>query len=166
MSRTFRRIGALGASTVALVAFCAAAPVFADDGDGFEFTLYSKEVPAPGNDESAPPPKVGDSFSFADDLYTSKGGEKAGRDGVSCAVVRTTGTSVDVHCVGTFLLTGKPGGQLTAQALTTFDTAAEQQPPEDIPITGGTGDFKNAHGYIRTSTDGDYERLEFHITTR
>ncbi|MFE0648796.1 hypothetical protein ACFVZH_09445 [Streptomyces sp. NPDC059534] len=167
MTATFRRIGVLGACTVAAVAFgAAAAPVHADDGDGFEFTLYSKEVPGEGASASAPAPKVGDSFTFADDLYKTKGGSKVGRDGVTCSVVRVSGTQADLNCVGTFVLNGGPGGQLTAQALTTFDTSAEAPAAFDVAITGGTGDFKDARGYVRTTPDGDYERMEFHINTR
>ncbi|SEC59210.1 hypothetical protein [Streptomyces sp. TLI_105] len=165
MTRSFKRIGALAACAVAAVSF-AAAPAQADDGDGFEFTLYSKEVPAPGADESGPPPKVGGVFTVADDLYKTKGGDKVGRDGVTCAVVRVSGTQADVNCIGTFVLNGGPGGQLTAQALVTFDTSSETPAAYDVAITGGTGDFKQARGYLRTTPDGDYERMEFHITTR
>ncbi|MEV5973825.1 dirigent protein [Streptomyces sp. NPDC051921] len=167
MIRRFRRIGALGACTVAAVALGTAAPAGAhDQGDGFEFTLYAKEVPVPGASESAPAPEVGDIFAFADDLYKTKGGEKVGRDGTVCAVVRTSGDQSDANCIGTFVLNGGPGGQLTAQALTTFDITNEQPAAFDAAITGGTGDFANAHGYIRVTPDGDYERMEFHITTR
>ncbi|MFE5911834.1 hypothetical protein ACFQ6B_22525 [Streptomyces wedmorensis] len=166
MTRTFRTIGTLGACTVAAVAFGAVAPVQADSGDGFELTLYAKEVPAGGADESGPPPKVGDVFTVADDLYKTKGGDKVGRDGVTCAVVRVSGTQADVNCVGTFVLNGGPGGQLTAQALVTFDISAEAPAAYDVAITGGTGDFKDARGYVRTTPDGDYERMEFHINVR
>lgn len=167
MIRSFRRLGALGAATVAAVALATAVPAAAhDNGDGFEFTLYSKEVPASGAAETGPPPKVGDSFTVADDLFKTKGGDKVGRDAVTCAVVRVSGEQADAGCVGTFVLNGGPGGQLTAQALTTFDISAEQPAAFDVAITGGTGDFKNAHGYVRVTPEGDYERLEFHITTR
>ncbi|MEU2230262.1 hypothetical protein ACH4A8_25130 [Streptomyces vietnamensis] len=164
------RTGALGvctAAAVAAVAF-AAAPfsAFADDGEGFEFTLYAKQVPPPGTNESSPPPKVGDHPVFADDLYKTKGGDTVGRDGVACAVVRISGDQVDMNCVGTILLNGGPGGQLAAQALTTFDTSNDTPAAYDLAVTGGTGDFKNAHGYIRVTPDGDYDRMDFHITKR
>ncbi|MFI8999849.1 dirigent protein [Streptomyces sp. NPDC053541] len=174
--RSFRRIGALGAVAVAAVTLATAAPlpasattpgsVPADNGDGFEFTLYAKEVPGPAADESGPPPEVGDTFTFADDLFKTKGGDKVGRDGVICAVVRSAGEQSDANCVGTFVLNGGPGGQLTAQALTTFDVSDQEPAAFDLAVTGGTGDFKNAHGYIRVSPDGDHERMEFHITVR
>ncbi|MFG3037075.1 hypothetical protein ACGFYZ_09250 [Streptomyces sp. NPDC048330] len=166
MNRTLRRIGVLGACSVAAVAFGAVAPVHADEADGFEFTLYAKEVPGEGADESAAAPKVGDVFTVADDLYRTKGGSTVGRDGVTCAVVRVSGTQADVNCVGTFVLNGGPGGQLTAQALVTFDTSAESPAAYDVAITGGTGDFTQARGYVRTTPDGDYERMDFHVTVR
>ncbi|MFB7450294.1 MULTISPECIES: dirigent protein [unclassified Streptomyces] len=167
MTRSFRRIGALCACTVAAVSFAAAtAPAHADSGDGFEFTLYAKEVPGPGTDSSGPPPKVGDVFTAADDLYKTKGGNKVGRDGVTCAVVRVSGDQADVNCVGTFVLNGGPGGQLTAQALVTFDISNVAPAAYDVAITGGTGDFTQARGYVSTTPDGDYSRMEFHVTTR
>ncbi|MFI8961091.1 dirigent protein [Streptomyces sp. NPDC053493] len=171
MSRSFRRIGVFGACAVTAVTLATAVPAAAhDDGDGFDFTLYAKEVGdgnAPGGTgSSGPPPKVGDTFTFADDLFKTKGGDKVGRDGGTCAVVRTSDSQVDATCSGTFVLNGGPGGQLTAQTLTTFSTGAQTPAAFDIAVTGGTGDFKNAHGYIRVTPDGDYERMEFHITNR
>ncbi|MEU6165665.1 dirigent protein [Streptomyces tanashiensis] len=169
MTRSFRRtglrrIGVLGACTVAAAAFAAAAP--AQAVDGFEFTLYAKEVPGEGATETGQTPKVGDVFTVADDLYKTKGGDTVGRDGVTCAVVRVSGDQADANCVGTFVLNGGPGGQITAQALVTFDVSNETPAAYDIAVTGGTGDFKEARGYVRTTPDGDYEQLEFHITTR
>ncbi|MGW4160724.1 allene oxide cyclase barrel-like domain-containing protein [Streptomyces sp. NPDC004788] len=168
MFRRFRRTGALGACAVAAVAFAGAAavPAYAhDDGGNLDFTLYAKEVPGPGSNSSGPPPKVGQVLTFADDYYTSKSStDTVGRDGVTCGVVRVSGDSADVNCVGTIVLNGGPGGQITAQALTHFDTSNETGAAFDIAVTGGTGDFKNAHGYIRSTPDGDFDRMDFHIT--
>ncbi|MGG8409976.1 hypothetical protein ACM614_27100 [Streptomyces sp. 12297] len=169
MPRSFRRrAGAVGACVTAAVAFgvpFAAASAAAAPAADLTFTLYAKEVPSGGDSQGDmnQAPEAGDSFYFADDLYRTKGGEKVGRDGVSCTVVRA-GTPSDVHCVGTFVLNGGPGGQLTAQAMMTFDPSNEQPAAFDIAVTGGTGDFKDARGYVRSTPDGDYERLEFHIT--
>ncbi|MEU3774820.1 hypothetical protein AB0F11_16750 [Streptomyces sp. NPDC032472] len=161
MFRSFRRIGVLGACAAAAVAFAAApAPAAADDG-AYDFTLYAKELPDAGGHMSETP-KVGESISFADDLYRTKGGEKVGRDGATCTVVRA-GDQSDTHCVGVFLLTGHPGGLITAQTLAPISASA-QEPLLDIAVTGGTGDFKGARGYIRSSADGDYEKLEFYLT--
>ncbi|WP_395363144.1 hypothetical protein ACHGLA_23720 [Streptomyces sp. YH02] len=165
MFRSFRRIGVLGVTAVAAGAFSAVAAVPASAADGFEFTVYAKEIPTGQGDEDAtgPPPELGTSFAFADDLFKSKGGEKVGRDGVACTVVRT-GNPNDIMCVGTFVLNGGPGGQLTGQTLLSVDPASEEQAAFDIAVTGGTGDFKDARGTIRSTPDGDYSRLEFHIT--
>ncbi|MFF0437641.1 hypothetical protein ACFYU9_36175 [Streptomyces sp. NPDC004327] len=168
MFRRFRRTGVLGACALAAAAFAgaAAAPVSAhDSGNTLDFTLYAKEIPGPGSNASGPPPKVGQVTTFADDLYKTKGGAKVGRDGVICGVVRVSGDQADVSCVGTFVLNGGPGGQLTAQTLITYDTTNQSPSGFDIAITGGTGDFKSAHGYIRSTSDGDYQKMDFHITT-
>ncbi|WP_405857184.1 dirigent protein [Streptomyces sp. NBC_00090] len=165
MSRSFRRIGALGACTVAVVTFGAAAPASAATTAAvdLEFTLYAKEIPGEQSDESAPAPVVGESFAFADDLFRTKGGDKVGRDGVSCTVVRA-GNPSDLQCVGTFALTGGPGGQLAGQTLLSVDPSDDQPAAFDIAVTGGTGDFKDVRGYIRSTPDGDYSRMEFHLT--
>lgn len=167
MFRRFRRTGALGACAAAAVAFAGAAavPAYAHDSDNnLDFTLYAKAVPGPGTNESGPPPKVGQVFAMADDLYKTKGGAKVGRDGVTCAVVRVSGDQADVNCAGVFVLNGGPGGQLAAQALITVDVSNEQPSGFDIAITGGTGDFKSAHGYVSSTSDGDFDRLDFHLT--
>ncbi|MER5310226.1 hypothetical protein ABT034_20845 [Streptomyces sp. NPDC002773] len=169
MFRSFRRIRVLGACAVATGAFTAvavaAAPVAAVPAaaaNGFEFTVYAKEIPGEAGEETGQAPKVGDSFAFAEDLYRSKGGEKIGRDGVSCTVVRA-GNPSDMMCVGTFVLNGGPGGQLTGQAMVSFDPADETLAAFDIAVTGGTGDFKDARGTIRSTPDGDHSKLDFHI---
>ncbi|APE23658.1 MULTISPECIES: hypothetical protein [Streptomyces] len=163
MFRSFRRIGALGVSAVAAGAFCAVAAVPASAADGFEFTVYAKEVPGDQSGEATgPPPELGDSFAFADDLFRTKGGDRIGRDGVACTVVRA-GNPSDVLCVGTFVFDGGPGGQVTGQTMLTVDPGQDEVSAFDIAVNGGTGDFKDARGTIRSTPDGDYSRLEFHI---
>ncbi|MFC8510668.1 dirigent protein [Streptomyces sp. NPDC057411] len=165
MIRSFRRLGALGACTVAVLALGTAAPA-AHAEDGFEFTLYAKEVPGTtSSDSAAPAPKVGESFAFADDLYKTKdaNGDKVGRDGVVCAVVRG-GDPMDLQCVGTVVLNGGPGGQLSLQTLAAVDPNDQAPPALDIAVTGGTGDFKNARGWVRSTPDGDWSRMDFHIS--
>ena len=150
---SFRTLGALGAGLAAATTLVMATPASAQD----DFTLYAKEVPS---DEEGPQqlPKVGDSFTFADDLYEDKGGDKVGRDGVTCTVVRT-GNPLDIQCVGTFVLSG---GQITAQVLMSvpLEESAEQ-PDFDASITGGTDDYRGASGQIHFSDEGDYQKLDF-----
>ncbi|MFF3319713.1 hypothetical protein ACFYV5_29965 [Streptomyces sp. NPDC003035] len=165
--RSFRRIGALGACVAAAVALSAPFPVSAAPAVPAAetvFTLYAKEVPSGGSGQTDQPPEVGDDVSFASDLYRTKGGEKAGRDGVTCTVVRAGSAGGDLHCVGTFVLTGERAGQLTGQALMAFTSSNQQPAAFDIAITGGTGDFKDARGFVRSTPDGDHERLEFRVT--
>ncbi|MFE7587345.1 hypothetical protein ACFU5Y_37970 [Streptomyces gardneri] len=179
MSRSFRRTGALGAAAVALVTFVAAAPASATAPRvvDLEFTLYAQEVVGeePGEPEpegpvadeetgeGVPAPAVGDTFAFAEDLYRTKGGEKAGRDAVTCTVARVggPGSSGDLTCVGTFALAG---GQIAGQVLLPFSAETEQPAPFDIAVTGGTGDFKDVRGQIRSTEDGEYARLDFRLT--
>ncbi|MBD0843060.1 MULTISPECIES: allene oxide cyclase barrel-like domain-containing protein [unclassified Streptomyces] len=163
MLRSIRTLLALGAGLAAAGTF-AAAPASAIEGDE-TFTLYAREVPGEEDDEGEPGeqqlPEVGDSFSFADDLYREKGGEKVGRDGVACTVVRA-GNPMDIQCLGTFVLSG---GQITAQVLMTvpLDDSAEL-PDFDASVTGGTGDYRGATGQIHFTEDGEYQRLEFDLT--
>ncbi|MFG3495114.1 hypothetical protein [Streptomyces sp. NPDC047928] len=163
MSRDFRRMGALGVAAAAAVALGAApASTAAAQPADPDFTLYAKEIP--GEEEPTAPPAVGETFSFAEDLYRAKGGEKAGRSGVTCTVVRQGEQGGDVLCVGTFVLTGDPAGQLSVQTLTSYSLTDEGPSAFDVAITGGTGDFADARGYVRGAGEGDYQRLDFHLT--
>ncbi|WP_175411655.1 dirigent protein [Streptomyces sp. TRM64462] len=167
MSRHYRRAGALGAAVVAAVAFATPASAGpAQPADDPDFTLFAKEVTSDEGAEPQPtaPPAAGDTFSFASDLFRSKGGEKVGRDGVTCTVVRQTEQGGDIMCVGTFVLTGDPAGQITGQTLTAFSLTEEGPAEFEIAVTGGTGDFQDARGYINATEDGDHERLDFHLT--
>ncbi|MFF8839726.1 hypothetical protein [Streptomyces sp. NPDC015130] len=175
MSRSFRRTGALGAATVALVTFGASAPASAGTAPravDLEFTLYAQEVAGEETEageetgEGVPAPAVGDAFAFAEDLYRTKGGEKVGRDAVTCTVARVGGPggTGDLVCVGTFVLTGGPVGQIAGQVVLPFSTETEQPAPFDIAVTGGTGDFKDVRGQIRSTEDGEYARLDFRLT--
>ncbi|MEV7418554.1 dirigent protein [Streptomyces sp. NPDC089919] len=165
MSGRFRRIGALGAAVCAAVALGVPASATAAHAAALDFTLYAKEVPtdqsAPGADGRAP--KLGDTFVFADDLSRTKGGPVVGRDGVSCTVVRT-GDPGELLCTGAFVLDGGPGGQLIGQTMMAGSPSESPEAAFDIAVTGGTGDFKDARGYIRATPDGDYQRMEFHLT--
>lgn len=156
-----RTLGALGVCLAASVALTASSPAFAaPTRDDETFTLYAKEVASEDDEGESEQqaPEIGDSFAFADDLYDSKGGGKVGRDGVTCTVVRVADPG-DLLCVGTFVL---EGGHIAGQAVLPLDES-EQQPTFDIAITGGTGDYEEVRGYIHSTDDGDYQKLEFHV---
>ncbi len=167
-------------AAVAAVALGVPAPASAAAAPD-DFTLYAKEAPADGDGptgsgsptESGSPTaeqeeyEPGDAFTFASDLYLSKTGSVVGRDGVTCTVVRTGTSSDDMLCLGNLVLNGNPGdGQIAAQGLASFSTSSDQPPaPFDIAITGGTGDYADARGYIRITDEGDgFERMEFHFS--
>ncbi|MGW0910442.1 allene oxide cyclase barrel-like domain-containing protein [Streptomyces sp. NPDC002784] len=156
MLRSIRTLGALGTGLAAATALVMAAPAAAQEDD---FTLYAREV-AGDEEEQQQAPEVGDTFSFADDLYREKGGDKVGRDGVACTVVRT-GDPMDIQCLGTFVLSG---GQITAQVLMTVPlNESAELPAFDASVTGGTGDYRGASGQISFTDDGDYQRLDFDL---
>ncbi|MFJ8084167.1 hypothetical protein ACIQ6Y_26570 [Streptomyces sp. NPDC096205] len=158
MLRSIRTLLALGAGLATAGTLVVAAPASAQDED---FTLYAKEVPGEQDDQGEQQaPEVGDSFSFADDLFREKGGKQVGRDGVVCTVVRA-GNPMDILCVGTFDLAG---GQLTAQVLQTVPLDESAALAEfDAAVTGGTDDYSGASGQIHFSDDGDYQRLDFQL---
>ena len=98
-------------------------------------------------------PRLGDEFIYAEDLFLD--GRKVGDHGVACTYVHINPNQL--QCLGTFAL---PNGQITGQALLHLLAA----PTVDIAITGGTGAYSRARGYVHTVPAGTPEReLTFHI---
>jgi hypothetical protein len=98
-------------------------------------------------------PSLGDEFIYAEDLYLD--GRKVGDHGVACTYVHINPN--ELQCLGTFVL---PKGQIAGQALLHLPAA----PTVDIAITGGTGAYSRARGYVHTVPAGTAERaLTFHI---
>ncbi|WP_409467990.1 allene oxide cyclase barrel-like domain-containing protein [Streptomyces sp. HC307] len=96
---------------------------------------------------------LGDQRVVAEDLY--RDGKKVGDHSVICTTVHVN--PGQLQCVGTFAL---PGGQFTSQALLHLPAPSSV----DVAITGGTGDYRNTQGYIRTTPAGETERqLTVHI---
>jgi hypothetical protein len=97
---------------------------------------------------------LGDELVIAEDLY--RDGRKIGDHSVVCTYIHLKPSQL--QCVGTFDL---PEGQLTSQAL------LHLPPPSavDIAVTGGSGAYRTARGYVHTVPAGETERrLTFHIT--
>lgn len=89
----------------------------------------------------------GDQRVIHEDLY--RDGEKVGDHSVVC-----TYTHVDpaaLQCLGTFSL---PEGQFAAQALLHLPAPSYV----DVGITGGSGEYRTAQGFVRTVPAGDTER--------
>ncbi|MFD8422260.1 hypothetical protein [Streptomyces sp. NPDC059466] len=103
----------------------------------------------------------GDEIVIAEDLY--RDGKKIGDHTVVCTYVLTE--PGELQCLGTFAL---PQGQITSQALLHLPATAAV----DIAITGGTGDYRSARGFVHTVPAGTHtvpvavteRRLTFHIT--
>ncbi|RFC78218.1 hypothetical protein [Streptomyces sp. AcE210] len=97
---------------------------------------------------------LGDELVIAEDLYQN--GKKVGDHAVVCTYVHIGPDSL--QCLGTFAL---PQGQITGQALLHLPSHSAV----DVAITGGSGSYNGAGGYVHTVPAGTTERhLTFHIT--
>jgi hypothetical protein len=117
-----------------------------DEGSIQRLRVVAKEVDSAFVDLGDPDFSVGDQFTFANDLFS--GGDKIGEDGGLCAVTRlTAGGASTWKCVGSNVL---PGGQVTVQGLVTYGPDEEvKADPYLFAITGGTGQYREAHGEVR-----------------
>jgi hypothetical protein len=97
---------------------------------------------------------LGDELVIAEDLY--RNGKKVGDHSVVCTYVHLNPSAL--QCVGTFAL---PEGQIAGQALLHLPAASSV----DVAVTGGTGAYRAARGYVRTVPAGQTERkLTFYLT--
>lgn len=110
-------------------------------------------------------PSLGDEFVFSDDLSRHKGGKTIGIDGGVCTLVRidqSAGTFTQ-QCVVSATL---PGGQITVQGLATF-SEADETPTFTLPVTGGSGRYKDAGGQVRveelSETEANLTVLVLHL---
>lgn len=123
------------------------------DRDARVINLTSRTVQEADLDLGAEGLSVGDRFTFSDDLL--KNGKTVGTDGGECVIVRIdpegateqTAESLTVQCTVTLSL---EAGQITVQGLVTFTNAPTQE-PFTVAITGGTGDFRTAHGEVEVT---------------
>ncbi|MEH0933822.1 allene oxide cyclase barrel-like domain-containing protein [Micromonospora psammae] len=121
------------------------APVVEERTQAFE--LVGKQTAIADLDLGQEGVSLGDQRVVHEDLY--RDGKKVGDHSVVC-----TYTSVDpaaLQCVGTFSL---PEGQFAAQALLHLPAPSSV----DVGITGGSGDYRNAQGFVRTVPAGETER--------
>lgn len=97
---------------------------------------------------------LGDQLVIAEDLY--RNGKKIGDHSVVCTYIHTSPDAL--QCVGTFAL---PKGQIAGQALLHLPAASAV----DVAITGGSGIYSGAGGYVHTVPAGTTQRhLTFHVT--
>ncbi|GIF98641.1 allene oxide cyclase barrel-like domain-containing protein [Catellatospora citrea] len=130
----------------------AAASAWADDTEVIQ--LVALQTQAEALDHGKKGLSLGDERTVFEDVY--RDGKKIGDHSVVCTYVSLGPDAL--QCVGTFSL---PDGQITAQALLHLPAAASI----DIPITGGSGAYSTAQGYVHTVPAGETERhLTFHIS--
>jgi hypothetical protein len=116
--------------------------------------LVAKQAQSASLDLGKKGHSLGDELIVAEDLY--RDGKKIGDHSVVCTYVHTSPD--ELQCLGTFAL---PQGQITGQALLHLPAASAV----DIAITGGTGAYSAAGGYVHTVPAGTTERhLTFHVT--
>ncbi len=156
MKRLAFAIAAVVAAGVAAIAVVANGN--AQRGGERTFTLVARggsfhfldNPPRQGNLEEEPP-TAGDGFVGAQNLYT-RAGRRAGTLGFQCTAV-VGGVRPRLHCVGAY---GLAGGQLMAQ--TVFAT---EERITEIAITGGTGAYRGARGYVvsRETREGSIDTI-------
>jgi hypothetical protein len=163
MQRTLT-LGATAALVLGAGATVAAAAMSADDGardrrarhtlhvtrQDVENRFLDLDHSGSGSDS------VGDVNAFSADFYD--GDVKVGIDGGTCTLVRTPAI---YHCVAT---NSFDKGQLTVMTLADFSKSA----PGHFAITGGTGQYRGAHGEVRYVDNPDPHRddVTFTFSTR
>ncbi|MFD6974000.1 hypothetical protein [Streptomyces sp. NPDC059979] len=111
------------------------------------FELVGKQTSSGEVDLGKPGLSVGDQKIVHEDLY--RDGKKVGDHSAACIVTQVSPAAL--QCLGTFSL---PEGQFAGQALLHLPAPASV----DVGITGGSGEFSTARGFIRTVPAGATER--------
>ncbi|MEV6681921.1 hypothetical protein AB0N09_34365 [Streptomyces erythrochromogenes] len=149
-----RHLGAAAAVALALAGGAAlATPASASsDASGAKprtqtFELVGKQTSAGEVDLGKAGFSVGDQRIVHEDLY--RGGEKVGDHSAACTVTQVSPAAL--QCLGTFSL---PEGQFAAQSLLHLPAPASV----DVAVTGGSGEYSAARGFIRTVPAGETER--------
>jgi hypothetical protein len=85
---------------------------------------------------------LGDQFVLTSDLF--RDGQRVGEGHVVCTLTRLVErVSATLQCLGTLVL---PAGQITIQGAPTFTDGPSTF---TLAITGGTGEYRTAHGQVR-----------------
>ncbi|RNG38833.1 allene oxide cyclase barrel-like domain-containing protein [Streptomyces botrytidirepellens] len=154
-----RRFSHFGRAAVLAIALVCAAPVSAAAdplpggiylpypiGREQVFELVLRQTQFSFVDVGTPGPSQGDEFVLSGDLL--QGAATVGTFGEVCTLTRVgpVADSFDQQCVGTLVLAD---GQITIQGIVSVTAAG----PGDITvaITGGTGRYRTAHGYVHAT---------------
>ncbi|MFD7880067.1 hypothetical protein ACFV5G_39355 [Streptomyces sp. NPDC059766] len=116
--------------------------------------LVAKQTQAESVDLGKKGLSLGDQRVIAEDIYQN--GKKIGDHSVVCTYTHISPDAL--QCLGTFAL---PKGQIAGQALLHLPAP----PAVDVSITGGSGAYAGAGGYVHTVPAGTTERrLTFNVT--
>jgi hypothetical protein len=131
-----------------------------DDRETIVHHLLAKEVAQTYVDLGDADFSQADQFVFTNDLF--RGDARVGEDGGVCTVTRVgEDGSTTVYCNGSNSL---PGGQVTVQGLIFYGPGEEvKQDPYSLAITGGTGEYRTAHG---EAVIRELSATEFRLTLR
>ncbi|MGW1540173.1 allene oxide cyclase barrel-like domain-containing protein [Streptomyces sp. NPDC002309] len=111
------------------------------------FDLVGKQTSSGEADLGKPGVSVGDQRIVHEDLY--RDGKRVGDHSAICTYTQVKPAAL--QCVGTFAL---PEGQFAAQSLLHLPAPSSV----DVAITGGSGAYSTAQGFIRTVPAGETER--------
>jgi hypothetical protein len=157
MMRHLRHFGLSAATAVTAALLCAAPAAAAAPtpvGGGWPpafpigreqvFDLIAHQTQFSFVDVGTAGPSQGDEFVISGDLL--QGSAVVGHYGEVCTLTRVGPVvdSFDQQCVGTLTL---PDGDLTIQGLISI-TAAGPEADINLAITGGTGRYRTAHGFV------------------
>jgi hypothetical protein len=135
---------AVGGIVVALLSLLAGAVAYAGSDDSRSQsdveTLKFQVKFSPFNylDLGKQGPSLGDETLFHDIL--KRNGKSVGKEAGFCKITALTADGFEVECLQTISL---PGGQITAQGLTT------NAPVKRLAVTGGTGSYFGADGGVK-----------------
>jgi hypothetical protein len=143
----------LAAGAALVIALAAGGTGAASSGGGKRIHVFETATTDTLVDLGPAGDSLGDTLTFANDVFDARTGKKVGTDQGQC--VRTV-VGVAFECAWTTFL---PKGQITVQG--PFYDAADST----VAITGGTGAYRNARGtmdvHARSATEFDFV---FHLT--
>jgi hypothetical protein len=122
-------------------------------GDAEIIRLVARQTQGQFVDVDGPGPTQGDEFVLTGNLF--RGATQVGTYSQICTLTRTApADEFDLQCAGDLAF---PMGQITVQGR--FNVTSAGPGDTQLAITGGTGYFRTAHGFIRSVNVSDTESL-------
>ena len=147
--RKFTILGGVAAATVLTITWISTGP--ADSAAGKVIRVYEHDTQQTSLDLGEKGESAGDLFIYSGDLFNKKGGKNIGRAAGQCLTVSTGSVHAESICsVHMTLASGKIIAEGLANTADIFGGKTVT-----IPITGGTGIYRNARGYATGSVPQD-----------